>query len=473
MYVPNLMFIKTLLLCAGLCATPMHAQAQGRMAQVITSTSNLQLKLATERAKATNKPLAGVPVIALDPAQKHQTILGFGGTYSEATSYNLKRLPEAKRAEALRAFFHPTEGANWNLVRTTINSCDASSEHYSYAEVPNDLELKNFSIQKDLDNYMLPGLQQALAIQPALKLFASPWTPPVWMKTSGKHNEGALKPEYYASWALYFSKYLTAYAQHGVKLWGVTPQNEPEAYKQAWDACGWQPEEMNTFVKQHLGPQLKQDHPTIKILAWDHNKNHLMKWCNVLLNDPVTAPYFSYIAHHWYEDGEAKYYEPLLEAQRAFPQYPLLATEQGVFGLYLLQPEPAELYAKDIIGNLNHGSVAWVAWGMAFDHQGGPNHAKNFNHSPIMIDVAKAELHYNPSYYYLAQFSRYIQPGARRIGWQGTAGGLLVTACQNPNGQVVVALLNPTDTAQPYQLQAKGRYLPGTLPPRALRTVVW
>jgi glucosylceramidase len=293
------------------------------------------------------------------------------------------------------------------------------------------------------------------------------------MKNTGVHNEGFLKPEYYSSWALYFSKYLTAYKKNEISIWGVTPQNEPEAYKQAWDACGWTPEQMNDFVKNHLGPQLKKDHSKVKLIAWDHNKNHMMKWCNILLKDKETAPYFSYIAHHWYEDGEAKYFEPLQEATKAFPQYPLIAAEQGVFGLYLLKPEPAELYAKDIIGNMNNNSVAWVAWGMAFDHTGGPNHAKNFNHSPIMIDVDKANIHYNPSYYYIAHFSKYVKEGAYRIDFKTDAKDIHVTAFKNPDDQLVFVALNTTDKTQDIQVKIEKEIIKISLNPHSIATVLY
>jgi glucosylceramidase len=364
---------------------------------VIVSTADGQRKL--ERQSTPKRVKTAKQLVELNPNIKYQQIIGFGGTYSEATAFNLKKLSEAKRNEVTQAFFNPQTGAGWNLMRTTINSCDASSEYYSYDEISGDTSLRHFSIQKDIDNYMIGGLQAALAINPKIKIFASPWTPPIWMKDTKVFNQGSLLPQFYDVWANYFSKYLRAYKQAGIPVWAVTPQNEPEAYQQRWDACGWQPAQMRNFIAQHLGPRLEAEHPDVKIIAWDHNKNHMLQWCDTLLQNLASAKHIDAVAHHWYDGGEGKFYEPVETFAKRYPQLPMIAAEQGVFGLYLNESQPAELYARDLIANLNAGTAGWVVWGMAFDHAGGPNHAANFNHSPIMIDVKQQILHYNPSYY--------------------------------------------------------------------------
>lgn len=443
--------------------------AYSQKIKVIISTADGKHKLAEQVIKPSQATISN-PII-IHPEKAHQQIIGFGGTYSEATAHNLKRLSEAKRKEVLQAFFDVEKGAGWNILRTTINSCDASSEYYSYDETDGDIELKNFGIQKDIDNYIIPGLQAALRINPQIKIFASPWTPPVWMKDSREFNNGSLLPKYYSTWAHYFSKYIAAYRKEGINLWAVTPQNEPEAYRQAWDACGWKPEQMSLFVGQHLGPRLKQDHPAIKIIGWDHNKNHLMMWCDTLLQNKQSAPYIWGIAHHWYEEGEGKYFEPLQEFQRKYQKLPMIAAEQGVFGLYLNDGKPAELYAKDIIGNMNNGSAAWVVWGMALDHKGGPNHAKNFNHSPIMIDVEKQIIHFNPSYYYIAHFSKYVKPGAVRIELENVPPDLLAVAFQNPSGEMIMVALNEKLEEKKIAVNWKGPMWSVTIPAKSIATV--
>jgi glucosylceramidase len=131
------------------------------------------------------------------------------------------------------------------------------------------------------------------------------------------------------------------------------------------------------------------------------------------------------------------------------------------------------MYARDIIGNMNNHSAAWVVWGMAFDTGGGPNHAKNFNHSPIMVDLQQQQLHYNPSYWYIAHFSKFVQPGAYRIEFQKNQSNLEITAFQNPNGQVVVALLNTSNQKVACQLKWGERFLPFTVDAKCIKTVIW
>jgi glucosylceramidase len=446
----------------------------GQKVRIITSTKDGNKKMAVEEKRFDQIAGPNIASIKLDPQAIYQTIFGFGDTYSEATSRTLQKLSKEKRQEVLQALFDPKKGAGWNFCRTTINSCDASSEYYAYLNVPGDTALQAFSIQKDLDNYMIPGLRQAqIYAKGKLRLFASPWTPPIWMKNSGAHNFGSLRYANYAAWAKYFSKYLSAYAANGVKIWGVTPQNEPEAYHQAWDACGWTPDSLRMFVSDYLGPRLEREHPQVKIGAWDHNKNHLMLWANTFLQDPKTAQYIDFLAHHWYDGGEGKMYEPLQEAHAKYPNYPLMATEQGVFGLFVNDGTPAELYARDLIENMNNWSTAWVAWGMAWETNGGPNHAKNFNHAPIMIDLATETINYNPSYYYIAQFSKYVQVGAKRIGFKNPHSGLLMTAFLNPDDSMVIAVLNETDQSVATQLTHQGKNLPLSLEAHSLVTLVW
>lgn len=450
----------------------MSALTQADKAEVYTSSADLKKKM-----QKTSIPLSEAieanPTIVVDEKKTYQTILGFGGTYSEATSYNLKRVNAKTHNEIISAFFHPRKGAGWTMLRTTINSCDASSEYYSYCEKTDDSLLASFSIEKDIDNYMIPGLQQIVKVQPSVKIFASPWTPPVWMKSSKEFNKGYLLEKYYSSWALYFSKYLAAYKKNGINIWSVTPQNEPAAWEQKWDACGWSPGAMKNFVQNHLGPQLAKDFPSLKLMAFDHNKNFMLNWLDTLLGHTESARYFGSIAHHWYEEGEAKNFEPLQEAKRRYPDLPLIASEQGVFGLYLLKPEPAELYARDIIGNMNNGTAAWIVWGMAFDHEGGPNHTGNFNHSPIMVDVKRNSIYYNPSFYYIAHFSRFVKPGAKRINFVNNSNTLLVTAFKNQNGRKVLVIQNITGKKEEFKIKDRNRIMSLSIGSHSIMTIIY
>lgn len=412
------------------------------------------------------------PDIEIRLEDKRQEMIGFGGTFTENSAYNLKNLPPGPRQKALELFFHPQKGANWNLIRISMGSCDASSRYYSFAETPGDTELKSFSIQTDIDNNMIPSLKTALKLQPGLKIQASPWTAPKWMKDTGAHNHGRLLPQYYDAWARYFSLFIKGYASHGVPIWSITPQNEPDAFGQAWDAMGWKDEELGLFVNKHLAPIIRQQHPGMKIYGWDHNKNNLERWAKHNLEDPSRRKDYDGIVYHWYEGGEGKFYEPVAKMHSLYPELPLIANEQGLFGTFLMQPQAAELYATDIIGNVLNGCAGWIVWGTFFDHMGGPNHANNFSHSPIMVQMAKQKLIINPSYYYMAQFSKYVQRGARRVGSKDES-GLMSAAFVNPDGQRVLVVLNKTGAKKDVKVNAEGFGFWAASPARSIATFTW
>jgi glucosylceramidase len=210
----------------------------------------------------------------------------------------------------------------------------------------------------------------------------------------------------------------------------------------------------------------------VKIIAYDHNRNHMLEWAKVLLADETVAPAIFGFAHHWYEGGEGKNYATLDEFHRLYANKPLLATEQGFFAPLLNSPLPAELYALDLIGNMNHHTAAWIVWGLTFDVNGGPNHARNFNHSPIMLDVERNQIHYNPSYYYLAQVSKFVRPGAVRVGVVNNESRLRTTAFATPYGEIVTLILNNTDQDRPIELIVGSRQASTIIKARTFTTFV-
>ena len=175
--------------------------------------------------------------IAIDETKTYQTITGFGGSFTEAAAYTLSRMSPDKRTEAIKAYFDPKDGIGYTLCRTHINSCDFSLSNYAYTEVDGDTELKHFDISRD-KRWLIPMIKDAMKVPGAdFKLFSSPWSPPAWMKTNGRMNFGGqLKPQYRDTWARYYARYITEYAKQGIRIWGLTVQNEPAA-TQTWDSC--------------------------------------------------------------------------------------------------------------------------------------------------------------------------------------------------------------------------------------------
>ncbi|KAG2855478.1 hypothetical protein PC114_g28594, partial [Phytophthora cactorum] len=205
--------------------------------------------------------------IAIDVDTKFQEIMGFGGAFTEAAALQFHKLPKDKQEEVLTLYFDKNEGSAYSFGRVPMGSCDFSVASYNFAETENDMELVNFDTNVTHDTeMMIPFIKRALKRRSDLKLILVPWSPPDWMKrSSAAYNAsmlGSLKPvglrdDMRAPWALYFSKFITAYKKHGIPFWGVSPQNEPE-FNAPWEACMYNPEYEAEFIGEFLGPVLER-----------------------------------------------------------------------------------------------------------------------------------------------------------------------------------------------------------------------
>lgn len=412
------------------------------------------------------------PTIDIDASTTFQEIEGFGGSFTEAAAYALSKMSPDKRTEAINAYFNPKDGLGYTLCRTHINSCDFSLGNYAYNEVEGDTELKHFDISRD-KKLLIPLIKDAMAVPGAdFKLVSSPWSPPGWMKTNGQMNHGGkLRPEYRDTWALYYAKYIKAYKKEGIDVWAITVQNEPAAV-QVWDSCIWSAEEEGQFVRDHLGPTLHREGlEAIKILVWDHNKDIIFERVEPILSDPKAAKYVWGVGFHWYSGDN---FENLDKVHRAFPDKKLLFTEgcqEG--GVHLGSWKLGERYAHDIIGDLNNWTVGWVDWNMVLDERGGPNHVQNFCDAPIIADTATNKLNYQSSYYYLGHFSKFIRPGAVRIGCKTTNKSLETTAFRNTDGRTVVVVMNPTGDNIQFDLKVSSTVAGITSPPHSILSLIY
>jgi len=411
-------------------------------------------------------------IIEIDDSKTFQEITGFGGAFTEAGAYTLSRMSADKRAEVIKAYFDPKDGLGYTLCRTHINSCDFSLKNYAYDEVDGDVELKHFDISRDR-RWLIPFIKDAMAVPGAgFKLFSSPWSPPAWMKTNGQMNYGGkLKPEYADTWARYYARYIKEYAKEGIDIWGLTVQNEPDAV-QTWDSCIWSAEEERDFVRDHLGPTLeKQDLGKVKIIVWDHNKDIIFERADTVLSDPNAAKYVWGVGFHWYTGDQ---FDHLDKVHRAYPDTKLLFTEgcqEG--GVHLLSWKVGERYGHDIIGDLNNWTVGWVDWNMVLDERGGPNHVNNFCDAPIIADTVQNKVYYEISYYYLGHFSKYIRPGAVRIGSSSNNNALETTTFKNTDGSKVIVVMNRTDEAIKFSLKVKGNTAPLNSPAHSIMSLIY
>ena len=431
-------------------------------------------------AKAGEAELADSPPVTekeeyifVDPAKTFQTVLGIGGALTDAAAETFYKLPEGKQQEILKAYFDPQNGIGYSLGRTHIHSCDFSSESYTYVK-DGDKELASFDISHDL-KYRVPFIKAALATagKGNFTLFASPWSPPAWMKDNGDMlHGGKLKPEYRESWARYCCKFIHAYEKEGIPIWGLTVQNEPLA-AQLWESCIFSAGEERDFVRDHLGPALRSAGlKDKKIIIWDHNRGLMYEYASTILNDPAAAQYVWGVGYHWYVSDN---FENVKRVKEAYPKTHLLFTEgcNGPFDFSQINDwQWGETYAKSMIHDFNNGAEGWTDWNVLLDEKGGPNHTQNCCFAPIHADTKTGRLFYMNSYYYIGHFSKFIRPGAKRIISSSTTDHLLTTAFLNPDGKIAVVVLNLSDEAQAFNLWLGGKATRTSSPAHSMVTFV-
>jgi O-Glycosyl hydrolase len=409
------------------------------------------------------KKTANGPAVQIDPNEQYQTVLGFGGAFTEASAYVLGKITPEKRQEIINAYFSPITGLNYTMGRVHMNSCDFSLGNYSCDDVDDDIELRNFNISRDR-RYVIPVIKEAAKTAGApIRLLVTPWSPPGWMKTNGTMNYGgSLKEECRETWARFYTSFISAYEQEGIPVWAVSIQNEPQV-AQRWDSCLYTAEEEGQFVRDFLGPQFHKDgYDQIKIIIWDHNRDLLYERAKAILSDPETAKYVGGIGFHWYSGDQ---FDNVGRTYRQYPDKPLIFTEGSIEnGVKLGSWDRGEIYAHNMIGDFNHGTAGWIDWNLVLDRTGGPNHAGNYCDALIIADTETSEVFYQSSYYYVGHFSKFVQPGAKRIGCHFKDMPLEIAAFLNPDQRIVIIVLNQGDEDRQFILEigmnARGFYSP-------------
>lgn len=414
----------------------------------------------------------GLPVLTVDTAHQFQIIEGFGGAFTEAGAVSWMALSPNQRDAALRAYFatQAEDGHGYALCRVHMNSCDFALDNYAHVQTTGDVDLRSFNISRD-QQALLPFIKTAQRVtRHPIKLLASPWSPPAWMKTNGSMNHGGkLRPEYRLAWARCFVRFIEAYAQEGVPIWGVTVQNEPMA-TQRWDSCVYSAEEERDFIRDYLGPELvRAGLADIKIVVWDHNRDLMVDRASVIYGDPEASKYAWGLGFHWYGED---HFDHVQRVHDAWPEKRLLFTEgcqEG--GAHMGSWALGERYAHSMINDLNRWTVGWIDWNLFLDLQGGPNHVGNFCSAPILIDTAHDALYQQSSFYYIGHFCRFVVPGARRVLCASSVAALECTAFRNPDGSPVLIVLNRTDAPVSFMVRLDGSRFLTQIPGHAIVTL--
>jgi len=479
---------------------------------------------------AKGAPGPGV-VVTVTPTAPRQTLEGIGGALTESSAFVLADLPKPQRRWILDQCFGP-QGADFTMARTPIGACDFCVEgRYSYDDVPGDVALKHFSVAPDRRGFpgakdptfaLLPLIKAALIRNPRLKLVASPWTAPAWMKDNqdwyGRGVGGSLLPQHQDTFARYMVKYLKAYRRQGVSIWGVTPENEPLGNGGQWESMEFTSTAMRDYISQHLGPQLKRHGlGGVKIIQFDHNRDaDAIRFSEEALGDPKTATLVWGTGLHWYSSTNSARTPILDQLHDRFPTKPILHTEgcidgirtedsspSGTFlgwkhdawwwtesatdwGYYWAPPSdkpahpryaPVHRYARDLIDGLNHWFVGWIDWNLVLDQNGGPNHVNNFCAAPIMVDRTSGETYFTPLYFVMAHFSRYLRPGDSIVEVSTATPGLgaddfrATAAVSKDKKNLVVIAFNKSGQPITYDIQIGKFCAPVVIPGNAIQTM--
>ncbi|KAH3869575.1 lysosomal acid glucosylceramidase-like [Dreissena polymorpha] len=362
-----------------------------------------------------------------------QTILGFGGAFTDAATITMNSLSKNTRNNLLNSYFSST-GIGYTVGRVPMASCDFSKQIYSYDDTDGDLSLDKFSLTEEDIIFKIPAIKDAMSVSPRnLSLFGSPWSAPAWMKTNNNMTgKGTLKGSpggsYFKAWAQYFVKFIQAYKDHGIDIWGITAQNEPSdgmITNFPFQCMGWTPEMQRDFIASDLGPALEAaglGH--VKLMILDDDRVWLPYWAEVVLKEPASAKYVAGIAVHWYEDLFVPTSALDLTYKQFGDKYFLLNTEACEQDLVnkdrsvlLGNWYRGERYFRDILEDLAHGVSGWVDWNLALDRTGGPNWQNNLADSPVIVDAEKDEFYKQPMFYAMAHFSKFVKPGSRILSY--------------------------------------------------------
>ncbi len=458
------------------CQTPGNIRDRNNIeARVFVTAKNTGDRL-TEKEVPPFEDLAqpdeAYPFIFIDPDKTFQTIAGFGGAFTDAAAETFYRLPVKRQQAILTAYFSMDDGIGYSLCRTNINSCDFSSDSYAYDEVPGDTSLSAFNIDHDR-KYRIPFIKAALErAEGPVKILASPWSPPAWMKTNNDMlHGGKLRPEYRNAWAQYYIRFIGEYKKEGIPIWGITVQNEPMAL-QTWESCIYTGEEERDFVRDYLGPALSATEKDIKLVIWDHNRGIMYQRAQAVLDDPEAAQYVWGTGFHWYVGD---HFENVARVHEAWPEKNLVFTEATVASFRadrIAEWRWGEQYGESMIMDLNNWAAGWIDWNLLLDETGGPNHVGNLCMATMIADTHAGDVQYMNSYYYIGHFSKFIRPGAKRIISSSDDDRFLTTAFVNPDGTIAVVVMNRTNDDIPFKLWMKKKATPLNSPAHSIETIV-
>ena len=455
-------------------------------------------RLAKYQYNVSDTKKSGRMTLEVDLGTKFQTIKGFGGAFTDSVAHVFSQLKPELQEEVVEAMWGAS-GQQYNLARLTIGGTDFSVDVYNYNENPNDFDQSKFSIKHDEDK-IIPLIHRAQekatknqSLSP-LEFLSTSWSPPGWMKRPWLTSKGYMRnsakpgmiddPKIYQSYALYLSKYLSEYKKQGVNISMMTIQNEPDSadhmFPVAYPANNFNGTGEGEFLKNYLGPQIRKDHPEVKIYIHDGQKFHdvpiLTRVDEIIKAAGGDFKYIDGVAFHWYGNN-LNNYQYLRALNQKYPKLSLMATEATLEApvrqhIGTTPWKEAQKYGVDIIGDLNENTEGWIEWNVLLDSSGGPTcigptsneyctPLVGYCDAPILANIKQQTLEYRDTFWIMAHFSRFIPRGSVRVGIANdTKTGLVFTAAVTPKNQLIVVVLNAQDnTPEHYQIKIGDKYV--------------
>lgn len=404
-------------------------------------------------------------IITVNPATTYQAIDGFGFCLTEGSAEVISSLTTYQQNLLLSELFDKTFGLGISVLRIGIGATDLSSSAYSYNETAGDVNMANFSLSGPDLTYLIPVLKKALAINPDIKILATPWTAPRWMKSNGAWIGGALKTSYYTAYANYFIKYFAAMKAQGISIWAITPQNEPENGTNE-PSMLMSSTEQKTFINNYLGPAMTTaGYSGVKIIAYDHNCNNTVYPIDVCNN----STYVDGAAFHLY-GGDISALSTVKNATGKNVYF----TEQYTDGSGSFSGDLGWHVQNVVIGSLNNYAKAVLEWNLANNSLYGPRLAGGCTSCQGAITVSTSTSYArNVSYYIIGQISKFVKSGAVRVAATCSNTGYITSAFKNPDGTLAVLVYNSKSSAQSFKIVVGTQAFVYSIPASSAATFVW
>lgn len=464
-------------LCTALAALSVAfpvAAAPKLQAWVTTGDKSQLLAAQPQSGAVSAAAVDGLPLIAVDPNERHQSIVGFGAAITDSSAWLIQaKLTPVQRDALLRELFGRANGGlGFSFTRVTIGASDFSLDHYSLDETPGgapDPKLEHFSLERP-EQYVFPTVRAALRINPDLKVMHSPWSAPAWMKTTGSLIQGELRPEAYPVYADFFARYIKGAAKLGVPADYLSIQNEPDFEPDSYPGMRWKPEGRARFFGENLAPVFQREKIKTKVLDWDHNWDQPQQPMTVLA-DPKANAFLAGVAWHCYA-GDVSAQAPVTAAH---PDKEIFLTEcSGGEWAPKFDDSFSWMVENLIIGSTRGGSRGVLMWNLALDEKFGPHKGGCSDCRPVVtIDSQTGAVTRTQEYYAFGHASRFVKPGAVRIGSPARLGDLRTVAFQNRDGGRVLIVLNVGREPASFAIGDGAKRFKASLPARAAATFTW